>query len=129
MTARSWFGGSGLVALSLLTLGAPSAEADAIRCGRKLVSDGDTLYEVRARCGDPDQQIHRVELRTVRQWVGGPCIGNDPRQCGRYLERTIEVTIDELTYDFGPHQFINYLTFEQGRLISIVSGQRGVKQE
>ena len=128
MTGKKWLLGGFLAGLTLLGLGAPRAEADAIRCGRKLVSDGDTLYDVRARCGDPDQQIHRVEIRTVRQWIQGSCVGTDPRLCGRYLERTIEVAIDEWTYDFGPHQFINYLTFEQGRLISIVSGQRGVKQ-
>lgn len=117
-----------MVVCALLLQAGPAA-ADALRCGRKLVSDGDTLYDVRSRCGDPDNQIHRVELRTVRQWVQGPCINNDPRRCGQMIERTVEVSIDEWTYDFGPHQFINYVTFENGRLISIVSGARGVKDK
>lgn len=114
-----------LIALSLVGLDAPQAAADALRCGRKLVSDGDTLYEVRSRCGEPDNQIQRVEVRSVRQWIQGPCVA--PGRCGQLVERTIEVTIDEWIYDFGPHQFINYLTFEQGRLIRIDSGARGTK--
>ena len=129
MTRKKWLAGGALVALALLGLEAPRVAADAMRCGRKLVSDGDTLYDVRSRCGEPDNKIQRFEVRTVRHWLQGPCVGPDPRNCGRVIERTIEVTIDEWTYDFGPHQFINYLVFEQGRLISIVSGKRGTKQE
>ena len=129
MTTKKWLAGGVLVGLALLGLEAPRAGADALRCGRKLISDGDTLYDVRSRCGEPDNKIQRVELRTVRQWLQGPCVGPDPRNCGRVIERTIEVTIDEWIYDFGPHQFINYLVFEQGHLISIVSGKRGTKQE
>lgn len=126
MRVKNWCAGFGLLALGLLSAGAPPAAADALRCGRKLVSDGDTLYDVRTRCGDPDNQIHRVEQRTVSQWVQGPCIAG---RCGQYVQRTIEITIDEWTYDFGPHQFISYVTFENGRLISIVSGARGVKDK
>ena len=127
MSGNKWLGGFALAGLLLLGVDAPPAAADALRCGRKLVSDGDTLYDVRSRCGNPDNAIQRVEFRTVRQWVQGPCINNDPRRCGQVVERTIEVTIDEWIYDFGRHQFISYVTFEQGRLISIVSGARGVK--
>jgi hypothetical protein len=35
------------------------------------------------------------------------------------------VLIDEWTYDFGPHRFIQYLTFEDGTLLSIEAGGRG----
>jgi hypothetical protein len=125
-----WLGISGLAAASCwLGLHTPPAAADALRCGRKLVSDGDTLYDVRSRCGDPDNAIHRVETRTVTQWVQGQCINGDPRRCGRVVERTIDIEIDEWLYDFGPHQFVSHVLFEQGRLISIVSGARGVKDK
>ena len=109
----------------LLGLAAPPAWADTMRCKNKLVTDGDTMYDVRSRCGEAVSQLHRVELRTVRQWVAGPCRTNDPRSCGQMVERTIEVAIDEWTYDFGPHRFVQYLTFEQGRLLTIVSGSKG----
>jgi hypothetical protein len=129
MGRRGWFSLGAVLGLGLLGMSPPPATADSLRCGRKLVSDGDTLYDVRNRCGEPDNQIHRVETRTVGQWVQGQCINVDPRRCGQYVQRTIEIVIDEWTYDFGPHQFISYVTFENGRLISIVSGARGVKDK
>lgn len=105
----------------------PRAEADSMRCGSKLVVDGDSLHEVRSRCGEPDTQLRRMEQRTLRQWISGPCRSQDPRSCGQMVERTVEVVIDEWTYDFGPHRFVQHLTFEQGTLRTIVSGARGSK--
>jgi hypothetical protein len=128
MRGKTWLGGFALAALVLLGVDAAPAAADALRCGRKLVSDGDTLYDVRTRCGNPDNAIQRVEMRTVRQWVQGRC-PNNQYGCGQMVERTIEVVIDEWLYDFGPHQFVSNVTFEQGRLVSIVSGARGVKDK
>jgi hypothetical protein len=40
----------------------------------------------------------------------------------------VEVVIDELTYDFGSTRFIEYLRFENGRLMSITDGEYGKKQ-
>ncbi|HEX6241437.1 MAG TPA: DUF2845 domain-containing protein [Polyangiales bacterium] len=114
--------------LILLGASASGAAADTVRCGRKLAVEGDTLYDVRSRCGEPDGQTHRVELRTERAWVQGSCDGKEQTQCGRMVERTIEVVIDEWTYDFGPTQFVQHLYFEQGRLLRVVPGQRGTKK-
>lgn len=102
------------------------AHADGMRCGTKLVSDGDTLYDVLSRCGEPKFRLHRVELRTVRSWVSTPCTAAGT-QCGRMVERTVEVQIDEWTYDFGPTQFIRYVTFEDGRLLRVESGAYGAE--
>jgi hypothetical protein len=127
MNNRSWFGGSGLFALALVGVVAPSALADTVRCGRKLLVEGDTLYDARSRCGEPDYQIHRVELRSARDYRQIPCANNNSGQCGQVVERTVEVVIDEWTYDFGPQQFIQYLIFEQGRLVRVLPGERGTK--
>lgn len=94
------------------------ARADTLRCGQRLVTDGDTLYEVRTRCGEPVSALRRTEYRTVRLWVAG-----------RAVEQSIEISIDEWIYDFGPHRFVQHLTFEQGKLITVVSGHRGEKSE
>lgn len=51
------------------------------------------------------QRLASGEFRTVRVWGSG-----------RALEQTVEVAIDEWTYDFGPHRFVQHLTFEQGKL-------------
>jgi hypothetical protein len=120
-----------LFALALLGLTSLTSEpvvstafADGMRCGTKLVSDGDTLYEVHSRCGDPKFSVRRMEQRTVRHWVGGPCAPGAAR-CGGFVERTIEVQIDEWTYDFGSTQFVRYLTFEQGVLVKVDTGSYG----
>jgi hypothetical protein len=94
-----------------------------MRCGTKLVSDGDSTYDVQSRCGDPTAATRRVELRTVRTWVNGPCVKGGG--CGHMVERTVEVVVDEWVYDMGPHDFIRYLTFEQGKLLTVRTGDYG----
>lgn len=98
-------------------LQAGSASADSLRCGNKLVASGDTLYDVKARCGEPTFATRRSELRSVSGW--GPGAG---------ATRTVEVVIDEWTYDFGPRKFVQHLIFEQGRLIRVIAGHRGEKK-
>lgn len=100
------------------------ALADGMRCGTKLVSDGDTLYDVHTRCGDPKFKTRRMEQRTIRDWVSTPCV-NSGSQCGRMVERTVEVQVDEWTYDFGSTQFVRYVTFENGRLLRVDTGSYG----
>lgn len=107
-----------LAALGLSgAIGAGSASADSMRCGNKLVASGDTLYDVRGRCGEPAFAIQRVEYRSVSGW--GPGVG---------ASRTIEIVIDEWTYDFGPQKFVQHLIFEQGHLVSVRSGHRGQRK-
>jgi hypothetical protein len=116
--------------LALLSaLFSPSiAVADGMRCGSRIVSEGDTLYDVRSVCGDPVETSRRVEYRTIRQHIPGPCVPQyGQMRCGYVEERTIEVVIDEWTYDLGSNKFIRYLTFEQGRLRDVQTGRYGNK--
>lgn len=106
------------------------AYADGMRCGSRLVSDGDTTYDVRERCGEPTQATRRVEQRVLRDYVAGPCVGAGAQlQCGRVIERVVDVVVEEWLYDFGPQQFIHYLTFEQSRLQRVNTGGYGHKRE
>ena len=121
-----------LYAMLLTLMAAPVSglRAEGMRCNGQLVSEGDTaLYEVRSACGDPVNEAHRTEFRTIKSWVNGPCVqAGDRLHCGRAVERTIEVDIDEWIYDFGPHEFIRYLTFENGKLVSIKTGDYGTRR-
>lgn len=119
---------SGLLALGWLALQQP-ANADSMRCGDNLASSGDTTYEVRASCGEPDAADHHVEYRTIRQRIPIPCTkdANGRERCESVIEQTIEVVVDDWTYDFGKNRFIQHLRFEQGRLLSVVSGGYGHK--
>lgn len=117
-----------LLASALLSSSASAWES--LRCGNRLVGLGDALYRVRAICGDPDHIESYVEYRTERYRVRTQCQpGSSGRQvCGDvWAERTVEVPMDRLTYDFGRSRFLNFLLFERSTLIRIESGGYGVK--
>jgi hypothetical protein len=102
---------------------APPALADGMRCGQRLVSSGDSLYEVRSRCGEPDAAERRTEQRRVERRVHVPCEG--ARRCVRTDSVTVDVVIDEWVYDLGRQRFIRYLTFEDGKLRVVTTGSYG----
>jgi hypothetical protein len=97
-------------------------------CNDRLVTSGDTLYQVRSVCGEPDDARHRIEYRTVRVRRPGACVQeNGRRTCGSEVEETIEVAIDEWIYDFGKNRFLEFLCFEQGKLVRVTEGNYGHK--
>ena len=115
-----------LFAMALLfSLGrpAPASAADGFRCASgRLVSTGDHMAEVRNKCGDPDSAGQRVEKRTrkekVRRWVGGA--SEEVVE-----EREVEIVLDEWVYDLGPRKFMQMVTFENGRVVYVSSGDKG----
>ncbi len=72
--------------------------------GRR-IHKGDTLYEVLRKCGKPTWHSTR------RVSISEPL---DER-----TERKVLVTIEELTYNFGPGNWLYLLRFENGRLVKI----------
>jgi hypothetical protein len=96
----------------LLSLGlsAAPARADSMRCGDGFVENGSSMYEVQSLCGAPSFTIQRVDYR-------------------RFGNAVVQVSIDQWTYDFGPNRFIQTVTFEQGVVVSIVSGHYGTKTQ
>jgi hypothetical protein len=121
--------GLGLVLAAVLVTSAASAWSS-MRCGSKLVSLGDPMYAVRAICGEPDHVESYVEYRTERYRVRTSCQKGKSGQdvCSDVIgERTVEVPIHRLTYDFGRNRFISYLRFEFQSLVLVESGSYGVK--
>ena len=82
------------------------------RCNFNSFSLGSTSAEVRAKCGQPDSQEQRYE--TVTEKIAG----------GR---RQVSVSVDEWTFNLGPTQFMRILTFRNGVLVDITTGERGFK--
>lgn len=112
-----------------LVAGMTSAvRADSLRCDNKLLSAGDTKYDARSLCGSPDAEEHRVEKRTVRHQVSQPCPRELGRRCSSTVEEQVEVNVDIWTYDFGPQRFVQYVTFENDRVVRIESGNYGHKR-
>jgi len=112
-----------LAGFGLLLAVAP-ARADGLRCNDRLVSTGDSIYVVRSRCGEPQDATRRTETRTARRRVRVACGRGDTR-CDQVQEVSVDVVIDEWTYDFGPQRFVHYLTFLDGRLARVDTGGYG----
>jgi len=83
---------------------------DMQRCNFEIFSLGTTSGEVAAKCGEPDWKEQRYE--TVTQKIAG----------GR---RQLFNSIDEWTFNFGPNSFMRILTFRNGNLVDIKSGDKG----
>ncbi len=113
-----------LVAIGLAGPVAARAD-DGFRCkSGKLVSVGDRSYQVKVRCGAPDDISTRVEYRKVRVQVGRWINGN---LVNVMEERVVEVPIEEWTYDMGSTSFIRYVVFESGAVVDVKTGGYGSK--
>lgn len=86
-----------LIALAI----APCAQA--MRCGNRLVTNGDREFQVSDRCGAP---FWTDRYRTV-EVIGayGP------------IEQQNSIDFDVWYYNFGPRQFMRRLVFREGRLV------------
>jgi hypothetical protein len=100
-----------LMFLLLLTAAAGSVQAEAFRCGNKLVTEGDTRGEVAAKCGDPTEVDHSSIWVQPIAWIGGR-----PIQMGNGL---VEVPVEVWLYNLGPNKLMRRLRFENGRVVAI----------
>jgi hypothetical protein len=96
----------GMTALAVL-LGAASASADSMRCGSKLLTDGDPSDKVMALCGPP-AAVERREI--VRPYY---------YQRGIAYHSNYEVSVELWTYNFGPSKLMYRLRFEDGLLVDV----------
>jgi hypothetical protein len=125
MNLKHWAGLAALGALFALGSQAPAHADGSLRCKTRLITPGAASYEVRSVCGTPDDTQTRTESRSVRRAITVPCATG---YCSSMVDETITVNVEEWIYDFGPQRFIQFLTFESGKLIQIKSGAYGKKQ-
>ena len=120
-----------LISLSVLTL--TDALASSIRCGVRLITEGDHKAKVLAQCGKPDYVELREEERVYR-------FSRHPSYYGYYDSYEYEqgyygdgrpyrikelVIIEEWTYNHGPSRFMDHLILENGVVVDITSGDYG----
>lgn len=120
------------VSLSVFLFMGNSDLYGSMRCGAKLVSTGDTKYQVMAKCGAPVYKEVRYEKRIRRDFYRDLFRERDllryERERNLYREPLLVeelVEIEEWTYNLGPASFIRYLIFENGRLADIITGDYG----
>ena len=81
-------------------------------CGDRIISRGESKGEVLAKCGEPFYRTsHDEEL-----WEPMGATGS----------RRVAVTVEEWTYNFGPQRFMRIITFRNGRVVDVRTGNYGV---
>lgn len=101
-----------LLGLALLCASpGPAAAASNLRCGSRLVSDGDPMDEVYRLCGQPTFRTTSTEYVSFETGAG--------------VVVTRAVVIETWTYNRGPREFLRYLTFRDGRLVHVTEGSYG----
>lgn len=103
---RKGFGG---LLVCVLCLSADPASA--LRCGKRLVREGDSLGKVLRTCGVPESQTSWVEYHVLHGEAHSGDVSQDPVY--------IPVLIEEWVYDFGATRFVQQLHFEDHILRNI----------
>jgi hypothetical protein len=100
-----------LPAIILLAL-SWDAGAQAMECGNRLITEGDSLAKVASLCGNPTQ-VDRKSI--VRQASGGWVNGQWAASAGAQIEIPVEVWL----YNLGPDKLMRQIRFEDGRVVKI----------
>ncbi len=99
--------------LGLLPL---DARADTMRCGNRIVKDGDTIEKVLDTCGEPASRERTWIQRAPQYEVGGAYYS---------FPGTEQVPVDLWTYDFGRNKLMRRVRFVDGLVVSIVELGKG----
>ncbi len=122
-------GKSFLSALMVLAFAAQaSAFGNDFRCGNNIVSTGDRQFEVLSKCGEPSFKSVRYEKRIRRDLFRELFPPWSIRDSEKYREPLFVeefVEIEEWTYNLGSLTFVRFLTFENGTLVHIETGDYG----
>ena len=117
--------------LSVLTLN--EAHAASLRCGTRLITEGDLKSRVLAECGEPDN----VEVWEEERVYG---FSHHPGYYGifeDYERRDPDygygapyrikklVVVEEWTFNHGPGRFMDHVRLENGIVRDITSGEYG----
>ena len=119
----------------IMAIGLPSdrIHAAGLRCGVRIISEGDYKDRVLAECGAPDhvevwEEEHVYRYRHNPQYYGiydsfeyGPNI-TEPARPFRVRKM---VVVEIWTYNHGPTRFLDYLRLENGIVTEITSGDYG----
>ena len=88
------------------------ANAQAMRCGNKLITQGDSIAKVATLCGDPSQVDHTSIVRsTASTFVNGRWVQSGGAQ--------VEIPVEVWLYNFGPDKLMQQIRFEDGRVVKI----------
>ena len=121
-----------LVCGLLLFFVLPASYADSMRCGNKLVSNGDSKAEILLKCGEPltretiaiEENTEYAELALKYPLLYKHGLLKNKRGAVIGKETTVTQNIDQWTYHLGQGKFLRILYFEGGKLVAIEEGDR-----
>ena len=109
------------------------ARVSSLRCGARLITEGDYKARVLAECGEPDH-VEVWEEERVYGFRHHPSYygnydnyeyGPSGHRYGTPYRVKKLVIIEEWTYNHGPGRFLNHLRLENGVVVDIASGDYG----
>jgi hypothetical protein len=103
-----------MAGIGLLCLSA-GAQADALRCGNRLIGEGDHFSRLLRYCGEPEFVETRSAQRAFTNLLGQVVFHG-------YAE---EIRIEDWTYNFGPHKLMRIVRIENGQVAEIRQLGRG----
>jgi hypothetical protein len=124
---------AGFTIVIIAALVLTGTEALGLRCGSRLISEGDPKAKVLAECGEPDYVEVWEEERVYRFHYHPRYYGfEDNYQYGYpddgygqpYRIKKL-IIVEEWTYNHGPTRFMDHLRLENGVVRRITSGDYG----
>lgn len=118
-----------LIAASLM-LATATASADSIRCGNKLIKDGDPQGKVQDLCGEPTSKDRRSIVRSgfPRQRIvslDSDRASISDRELAIHNRSHVEVTVDVWFYNLGKSRLMREILFQANRVVEIRTLGRG----
>lgn len=101
---------------------------DKTRCG-DLVRKADRKIEVIIKCGEPAFESTRTEEKSTSK-IDSKKVGDRKiviNKSTEYQEDKFFLTITKWSFNFGPNYFLQFITFENGKVIKSEHGDYGYK--
>ena len=89
--------------------------AESLRCGRHVITEGDSQIRVLKYCGKPD-----LKRDYAREYAKATFLASGQVVSFKDINR-----IEEWTYNFGSNRFMYKVIFENGVVIDVDSLERG----
>jgi hypothetical protein len=101
-----------LILTAILASTSWDASAQAMECGNKLITRGDSIAKVATLCGHPAQVDHTSIIRSSSATlVNGQWVQSGGAQ--------VEIPVEIWLYNFGPDKLMQQIRFEDGRVVKI----------
>ena len=115
-----------LLTLSFLFIPTPG-KAASLRCDRELASEGSSKAEVLLKCGEPTFKETRTVAVGEKKHHGRAHrpYQTDDSDDDTTTTQVVYKTLDEWTYNYGPHRLMQVAVFENGVLVDVRSAGYG----